>query len=57
METLDAAKNPVFKNAEASYFLAFKDKKAVGRIAVIINHLEVEEIRQEKSSIRMAGYD
>jgi GNAT superfamily N-acetyltransferase len=48
LETLDAAKNPVFKNADASYFLAFQNNKPVGRIAVIINHLEVEEIGKKK---------
>ncbi|MGK0210990.1 MAG: hypothetical protein ACI9D4_001308, partial [Polaribacter sp.] len=33
IETLDVTKNPVFKNAEASYFLAYKDGEIVGRIA------------------------
>tara|TARA_R110002124_G_scaffold138576_6_gene302300 strand:+ start:250394 stop:251512 length:1119 start_codon:yes stop_codon:yes gene_type:complete len=48
METLDATKNPVFKNAESSYYLAYKDGKIVGRIAVIINRLEIEEIGKKK---------
>ena len=48
METLDATKNPVFKNADASYYLAYKDGKIAGRIAVIINHLEVKEIGKKK---------
>ncbi|MDB9980261.1 MAG: GNAT family N-acetyltransferase [Flavobacteriales bacterium] len=48
METLDTAKNPVFKNAEATYYIAYKDKKPVGRIAVIINHLEIDEIGKKK---------
>ncbi len=48
METLDKTKNPVFKNAEATYFLAYKDEKLVGRIAVIINHLEINEIGKKK---------
>ena len=48
METLDTAKNPVFKNAEASYYLAYKDGVVVGRIAVIINHLEVNELGKKK---------
>jgi len=46
--TLNATKNPVFKNAEAFYFLAYKDGKIVGRIAVIINHLEIEELKKKK---------
>jgi GNAT superfamily N-acetyltransferase len=48
METLDDSKNPVFKNAEAKYYIAYKDKKPVGRIAVIVNHLEIDEIGKKK---------
>lgn len=48
MATLNATKNPVFKNAEAFYFLAYKNGKIVGRIAVIINHLEIEELKKKK---------
>lgn len=48
MATLNATKNPVFKNAEAFYFLAYKNRKIVGRIAVIINHLEIEELKKKK---------
>ena len=39
METLDKVNNPVFKNAEATYFLAYNEGEIVGRIAVIINHI------------------
>lgn len=55
LETLDKTKNPVFKNAEADYFLAKKDGKIVGRIAVIINHLEVNEIGKKK--VRFGWFD
>ena len=55
METLDTAKNPVFKNAEAWYYLAYKDDEIVGRIAVILNHLEVNE--QGKKKIRFGWLD
>jgi GNAT superfamily N-acetyltransferase len=48
MEALDAAKNPVFKNADAWYYLAYKGDDIVGRIAVILNHLEVDEIGKKK---------
>ena len=41
LHTLDKTKNPVFKNAEARLFLAYKDSKIAGRIAAIINHLEI----------------
>lgn len=55
METLDASKNPVFKNAEAIYFLAYKNGKIVGRIAVIINHLEIKD--QAKPKVRFGWFD
>ncbi len=55
METMDVSKNPVFKNAEASYFLAYKDGKAVGRIAVIINYIEINEL--DKKKVRFGWLD
>lgn len=55
METLDFETNPVSKNAEAEYFLAYIDGKIVGRIAVIINHLEINEIGKKK--VRFGWFD
>ncbi|MRT16001.1 GTP cyclohydrolase [Vitellibacter sp. q18] len=55
LETLDSKKNPVFKNAEAWYYLAYKNEEIVGRIAVILNHLEVNE--QGKKKIRFGWLD
>jgi GNAT superfamily N-acetyltransferase len=55
IETLDRDKNPVFENAEAEYYLAYQDGKIVGRIAVIINHLEVNE--QGKKKVRFGWFD
>lgn len=55
METIDTKKNPVFKNAEAWYYLAYKNDEIVGRIAVILNHLEVNE--QGKKKIRFGWLD
>ncbi len=55
METLDDTKNPVFKNAEASYFIAKKDGKMAGRIAAIINQIEVNE--QHKRKVRFGWFD
>lgn len=43
METFDKNKNPVFENAEAWFFLAYQENKPVGRVAAIINWLEVKE--------------
>ncbi len=55
METLDKAKNPVFKNADATYFLAYKNGKVAGRIAGIVNHLEINE--QKKKKVRFGWFD
>lgn len=55
LETLDSKKNPVFKNAEAWYYLAYKNNEIVGRIAVIINHLEINE--QGKKKVRFGWLD
>ena len=49
LNTMDKSKNPVFKNAEAEYFLAYKNDKIVGRIAAIVNWIEVKE--QNKNHI------
>ena len=35
---LDQAKNPFFEHAEAQYFLALRDGRAVGRISAHIDH-------------------
>lgn len=60
LDSMDPAKNPVFKNAEARYFLAFAKAKngkqqAVGRICAIINHIEVKE--QGKPKMRFGWFD
>ncbi|MFT5890788.1 MAG: hypothetical protein ACI9Y7_000886 [Dokdonia sp.] len=55
LESMDPTKNPVFKNAEARYFLAYKDKTPVGRICAIINHIEVKE--QGKPKMRFGWFD
>ncbi len=55
LDVMNPAKNPVFKNAVAKYFLAYKDEKIVGRIAAIINWIEVNE--QQKSKVRFGWFD
>ena len=55
LEMMDKTKNPVFKNAEAEYFLAYKNNEIVGRIAAIVNWLEVKE--QNKNKVRFGWYD
>lgn len=46
--TLSPAKNPAFEFCEAKYWLAYKNRVIVGRVAAIINH-KVNEIKNEKT--------
>jgi ribosomal protein S18 acetylase RimI-like enzyme len=55
LEMMDKEKNPVFKNAEAEYYLAIKNNEIVGRIAAIVNWVEVKE--QKKNKVRFGWYD
>ncbi len=55
MEVFDVHKNPVFKNAAAHFFMAYRDRKPVGRIAAIVNWLEVKD--QRKPKIRFGWFD
>ena len=55
LEMMDKDKNPVFKNAEAEYYLAIKNNEIVGRIAAIVNWVEVKE--QKKNKVRFGWYD
>ena len=55
IDAMDMNKNPVFKNAEAEFYLAYKENKIVGRIAAIVNWVEIEE--QKKNKLRFGWYD
>ncbi len=55
LEMMNREKNPVFNNAEAEFFMAIKNNKIVGRIAAIVNWIEIEE--QKKSKVRFGWYD
>lgn len=55
INSLDMSKNPAFKNASARYFLAYRDGQIVGRIAAIINRLEVKELGVRK--LRFGWFD
>lgn len=55
VDSLDVTKNPAFKFAKARYFLAYKNHKVVGRIAAIINEIEVKELNVKK--IRFGWFD
>jgi hypothetical protein len=55
LTTFDKKVNPVFKDAEARFFLAYKNNIPVGRIAAIINWIEVEKQHQKK--MRFGWFD
>ena len=43
LESFDKDINPVFKHAEARFFVALNNNKIVGRVAAIINFTEINE--------------
>ena len=55
LRTFDKNTNPVFKDAEARFFLAYKDNTIVGRVAAIINWLEVKG--QNEPKMRFGWFD
>ncbi len=55
INNFDPTKNPVFENAEAQFFIAFKNNKIVGRVAAIINWYEVKE--QQIKKMRFGWFD
>lgn len=55
LESFDKNKNPVFKDADAWFFLAYENDKIVGRVTAIINRLEVQE--QNVKKMRFGWFD
>lgn len=55
IDGFDKTKNPAFDNAEAKFYLAYKDGEIVGRIAAIINWDEVNN--QGKRKVRFGWWD
>ncbi|WP_299129479.1 GTP cyclohydrolase [uncultured Winogradskyella sp.] len=55
LETFNKDKNPIFKDAEARFFLAYKGNTIVGRVAAIINWLEVN--KQSIKKMRFGWFD
>ena len=51
----DPNKNQVFKNADCWMFLAYQDNRIVGRVAALINHIEIKE--QKKPKMRFGWLD
>jgi len=55
IETLDPKVNPVYQNADARFFLAYKGETLVGRIAAMVNWIEVNQVGKKK--VRFGWYD
>jgi GNAT superfamily N-acetyltransferase len=55
LETFDKTKNPGFENADAKFYLAYKNNEVVGRVAAIINWDEVNN--QKKNKVRFGWMD
>ena len=55
IDTINPNKNPVYNNSIAKFYLAYKNGKIVGRIAAIINWLEVKKINKKK--VRFGWFD
>jgi len=55
LDSFDPKINPVFKHAKATFLLAYKNGKIVGRVATIINSFEVE--KQQIKKMRFGWFD
>ncbi|REE82219.1 hypothetical protein BX611_1765 [Lutibacter oceani] len=55
VETFDKNINPVFKHAEALFFVAIKNNEVVGRVAAIINYTELN--KQKVNKMRFGWFD
>ena len=55
LDTFNKDKNPIFKDAEARFFLAYKNNEIVGRVAAIVNWLEVN--KQGIKKMRFGWFD
>lgn len=55
LNVFDPKINQVFKNADCWLFLAYKDGKIAGRVAALVNYIELEE--QKKLKMRFGWLD
>lgn len=55
LASFDKSKNPVFKDADAWFYLAYRNDKIVGRVVAIVNRLEVEQ--QQVRKMRFGWFD
>ena len=53
LATFDKDTNPIFNDAEATFFLAYKNGKIVGRIVAIVNWLEIKNQSHSDSAQNM----
>ncbi|MBX9887700.1 MAG: GTP cyclohydrolase [Flavobacteriaceae bacterium] len=55
LESFDKTKNPAFENAEAYFYIAYKNNEIAGRITTIVNWSEVND--QQKRKVRFGWFD
>ncbi|WP_291869055.1 GTP cyclohydrolase [Maribacter sp.] len=55
LATFNKDKNPAFKDAEVQFFLAYKNNSIVGRIAAIVNWIEINQ--QQVKKMRFGWFD
>ncbi|OZV68667.1 GTP cyclohydrolase [Winogradskyella aurantia] len=55
LETFNKKKNPIFHDAEAQFFLAYRNGQVVGRVAAITNNLEIKN--QNIKKMRFGWFD
>ncbi|WP_165749585.1 GTP cyclohydrolase [Cellulophaga sp. Z1A5H] len=55
MDSFDKDKNPAFKDADATLFLAYRGNEIVGRIVAIVNWIEIKQ--QKVSKMRFGWFD
>jgi hypothetical protein len=55
IETINPEVNPVYQNADACFYLAYRGKDIVGRIGAMVNWIEVSEVGKKK--VRFGWYD
>lgn len=55
LDSFDRDKNPAFQNADAKFYLAYKNGEIVGKLAAIINWEEVNN--QGKKKVRFGWFD
>lgn len=55
LDNFDPGINPVFDQADAFFFLAYKNEQIAGRVIAIVNHIEIE--KQGIKKIRFGWFD